>query len=850
MRSYLFMKPDIHDPTHPLFCLSIPLVIISLFIFFVNDCQGQTVAYPSSFPQEVAQDLKYLLQQATGKTWKLESGQAEFKIGFILIQNTNRPYKSGESAYIISDGATFVRIEAPTINGLIYGSYNYMRSIGFNFYLPDELYTVLPASQNIFKKTAVMVTPALHIREFFGTGGFGSGKTDPGQLVQKSWQLWKWRNGFGSEFKLEGHVGETFNLENAEKLEKHPDWTATPVKINGQTNQNTRLNYFNKEAVDYFTDWVLRKFRAKGYKAPPSYITDLVSIEPADGGNYKTQVPPKSPLKSANPSDQVFYSANMAAEKLDNLFPNNPNIGVNLYAYSDHADVPSFPLHKRVFVQLIPYQFQNISYGPAFIKRWAGTAKRFGIYDYYKYPDASWDLPGGISLEELMNRAVYTTKAGSEGTTYESSYSKFSTAIPLWILVRYLADGDPNWQTNYNRLVSNLFKEAKVPVKKMFDLFYQSPQFSRLQLPEVYELMDEAENLAKDQTVKKRLSDVKLYITYIATYYRGQSITSTSIENNLLPVAQLAWNLYQSKVIDSYRIMQLVSYTFLNANPADKGLKSRYQQLHLLTFPESDEPSAFWRKDWNINQSNFDQHYKKNAPKLDNNNLTVANIISLDKQLQISKQQFKPSQELIIQSDYTVRGYISLFAEKPVTITINWKLKGQGNTLPSLTISGMSGNYSTIYDERLSGTTGQLQLNISQGKTYLFMNAASNSIYNISVKLKGAYAYFEGSPRGKMNFIKKDGMATYSAPEYPSYFYVPGNIESVQYKVQANALQIFDPENKPVTTTLLTSEGGVEIRQFLVPKNYRNKFYKLEVTGNYNYQLLNIPDQYFLLNRK
>ena len=73
-----------------------------------------------------------------------------------------------------------------------------------------------------------METPFLKIRDFFGTGGFGSGKTDPDQSVQKAWQLWKWRNGFGAEFSLAGHVGETFNLANAKELEKNPDWTATP----------------------------------------------------------------------------------------------------------------------------------------------------------------------------------------------------------------------------------------------------------------------------------------------------------------------------------------------------------------------------------------------------------------------------------------------------------------------------------------------------------------------------------------------------------------------------------------------------------------------------------------------
>jgi hypothetical protein len=86
--------------------------------------------------------------------------------------------------------------------------YKYLRDLGYKFYLPDSLYTFIPSLKSVFKKTSVMETPFLKIRDFFGTGGFGSGKTDPDQSVQKAWQLWKWRNGFGAEFILAGHAGE------------------------------------------------------------------------------------------------------------------------------------------------------------------------------------------------------------------------------------------------------------------------------------------------------------------------------------------------------------------------------------------------------------------------------------------------------------------------------------------------------------------------------------------------------------------------------------------------------------------------------------------------------------------
>ena len=114
------------------------------------------------------------------------------------------------------------------------------------------------------------------------------GKQIPDHSVEKAWQLWKWRNGFGAEFTLAGHVGETFNLANAKELEKNPAWTATPIMKNGKVDVSAKLNYFNSEAVDFFTDWAIRKFSDKNYKVPPPYLRDMVSVEPSDGGGYIT----------------------------------------------------------------------------------------------------------------------------------------------------------------------------------------------------------------------------------------------------------------------------------------------------------------------------------------------------------------------------------------------------------------------------------------------------------------------------------------------------------------------------------------------------------------------------------
>ena len=135
------------------------------------------ISYPQKFPKEVVQDVQSLLQTSTGQSWNLQQNEAA-NTGLILAIKIDGDYKTGESCLVNSDGSSYVRFESPTSNGLIYGLYKYLRDLGFKFYLPDSLYTLIPSLKSIFKKTSAMETPFLRIRDFFGTGGFGSGATD------------------------------------------------------------------------------------------------------------------------------------------------------------------------------------------------------------------------------------------------------------------------------------------------------------------------------------------------------------------------------------------------------------------------------------------------------------------------------------------------------------------------------------------------------------------------------------------------------------------------------------------------------------------------------------------------
>jgi hypothetical protein len=824
-------------------------ILLALAYPFLSFAQqtSYSINFPSDFPADPKADIVNLLNRATSKQWEVSDKKDPLK-GIVLKYKDNPGFKTKESFRVESNGIDLLTISSSSTAGLIFGMYKHLRTLGYKFYLPDELYTITPSVKKPFgPKKDIVDQPFLQVREFFGTGGFGSGRTDPDNSVEKSWNIWSLRNGFGSAYSLAGHRGENFVLENETKLASHSEWLASPLKKDGSLNTEVKLNYLNKEAVDFYTDWTIGSFK-NNFKIPAPNITEFVSIEPSDGGGYPNDFGPSN-KKLPSISDQVFGAANLAAAKLDRLFPDRPNIGVNLYAYSSHAEPPTFALNPRVFVQIIPYQFQNVAFGPAFIKRWASKAKRFGLYDYYKYPDSYWDLPGGLTIEELMKRAIHAAKSGSEGTSYESSYSKFSTGVPLWILGQYMGSGNPDWEPNYDHLIIDLYGAAAPAIKKLFGLFYRQPNFNLAQLRTATNYIRQAINEAKDERIIQRINELKLYLVYIYMYFESQDEKNGNLEQRSLPLTKIALTLYEKKIIHSYRIMQLVSYGFLNAKTSDASLASRYHRLHILTFPETDDPDAYWKKNYTYSMPELSKMFDDIGL---NQNLTEpASVSSISDQIKVSKLSYKSKNKITIRGNAYVRGYFSLFAEKPTTITLNWSLTNDQGKVPSATISGTDLSYQAVYDYPLSGNSGNISVSLPAGKSDFFINASTGSTYTLEMQLNGAYCFFGSSPRGKMQFLDENGTHSYDPKIYPSYFYMPENVTEVQYRVQSDALKIIAPSGVTVKTKLIrTGSDTFEIRSFVPSSDQKGKFWKAVINNNYNYEMLNIPDVYFLFQEK
>lgn len=94
-----------------------------------NNKSKFTISYPHEFPTEVVANLQTLLEKLTHEKWNSVEGQS-ITCGFCLTVALSDKFKTGESCIINANGKDLVQFKSPTIKGLIFGVYRYLRNLG------------------------------------------------------------------------------------------------------------------------------------------------------------------------------------------------------------------------------------------------------------------------------------------------------------------------------------------------------------------------------------------------------------------------------------------------------------------------------------------------------------------------------------------------------------------------------------------------------------------------------------------------------------------------------------------------------------------------------------------------
>lgn len=533
-----------------------------------DELYGRRIATPKTLRPEAAAavtDLQETLKRVTGQAFTVGTDLAEQGIvlrrfGDADVPEAARkavPEGSNEAFAIWPDGDKRLWLVSRSDLGLSHAVYAYLEHLGCRWYFPSERWTIMPSKTDIRVKQTLAEAPAFRSRNFAGSGGFGGNlPLDPKRGLQARWTAWQRRNRFGGEFLLAGHSGEAFNLKHRDVLEKHPEYRAM---VNGERVAWSQISKFcpaNDDVVNlYIKDRLdfLRQARKLDPQGPRSWG---VSVEPADGGGH-CDSPEARKLGSV--SDRVFHVANRVAKAVRAEFP---DAWVTLYAYHEHAAVPSIALEPNVYVQTIPYAFQRTGLTPdQLLDAWSKKVPRMGVYDYWSIPDWSQDLPTFDFLTFGPARLRGWHARHIDSFNCESTFSSGAMG-PAWHLgVRLAWNPKADEHAIFDEFLTTSFGPASVPMKRMLTRWSNDFYLTSHELALSYRDVDEAFRIAEGKPeIAARIADYGRYVEYLRLRfeYLQADVKTGDKARAAERLMRHLWSVYDSTMIHAFRLSQLL----------------------------------------------------------------------------------------------------------------------------------------------------------------------------------------------------------------------------------------------------------------------------------------------------
>lgn len=512
-------------------------------------------------------DLTNALTRMTGQPFVVSTTAAPEQAIFLLRADaSNAPADAvaalkgkGREPFVIRSAGPRLLIVANADAGLVQGIYFYLQELGCRWLMPGDSWTVLPSRPDVRVTLDRLVEPAFRLRAFFGTGGFGPpNPVDPKLGVRDRWESWKRRNRFGGEFLFSGHAGEAFSVACKAELEAHPEYRAM---VNGE-----RLPFApgvkpcasNPDAVRLYVEDRLKALRQAVKLSADSPRAFAVSVEPSDGGGH-CACPECLKIGSGSVSDRVFFLANQVAKAVRTEFPGRQ---VSLYAYNEHAAVPTLTLESNVYVVVIPYGFQRTGLsGDELLAAWGSKVDRMSLYTYWSIPDWTQDMPSFDYLRAVPERIRYWHEHGVEGISHESTYSGGALGLTWYLAGRLLWDPSADVNPILEEFYALAFGPAAPPMKRMLERWSEGFLLTRLELGLSYRDLADARRLAAGkEPVLARLGDYEVYVHYLRLWseYKAAKGGSPERRARTAELVTWLWRIDKTCMVHSYRMQQLL----------------------------------------------------------------------------------------------------------------------------------------------------------------------------------------------------------------------------------------------------------------------------------------------------
>lgn len=485
----------------------------------------------SASTRSVADELAMYLEQITGATFEVSSGDgesgivlgtlAEFPDSMLQRPLEIRDRFDGREAFAIRTDPGRLRLIGATDKAASHAAFALLEAIGCRWFFEAPEWEVVPSIPTLRVKVNRDERPAILSRRiWFGGGFFEHGAAS---RPVRDYAAWARHNRMEQSLTVNcGHAWQTIIADNKAVFDMHPEYRAL---VSGKR-QGDQLCVSNAALRELVIRWALDFFR----KNPTA---DMVSVDPSDGSG---QCECQACARLGTISDRVFGLANDVAKAVGREHPGKL---VGLYAYHEHSEPPSFSLEPNVYVQLTAgftrgrYTFDEL------LELWPQKCKSMGFYEYFSvWP---WDLdqfPGGRANDTayLREQIPRYLAAGATSLDCESSGNWGLHGRGYYLAHKLMWDPTTDVEALLDDFYSKAFGPAAVPMRRYYERFDRAhqPLISAHLLAQGFRDVEEATRLAADRPdVQARLDHIKHYLRSVHLRWRVDRATDPALKKEL-----------------------------------------------------------------------------------------------------------------------------------------------------------------------------------------------------------------------------------------------------------------------------------------------------------------------------